>query len=163
MSATATKTRKIISPEASISRLQRQLADKAAADWRRWSVAVADNGEFPEVTDLLSAASALGITDPVSAIRDDAQAITDARSAVRNASNCEQAAADMLAPFDGNPDAILAAIENAKAEIARLQAIFQNACDQCGASYARSVLHRVRMTHPRLWPDYEGTGKADLL
>ena len=42
--ATAKTKSKPTTPEESLARLQRQLADKAAADWRSWAVAFADGG-----------------------------------------------------------------------------------------------------------------------
>jgi hypothetical protein len=161
--ATAKTKSKPTTPEESLARLQRQLADKAAADWRSWAVAFADGGEFPEVTDLLSAATAMGIPDAVVALREDADAISEARAAIRNAAACEKTAAEMLETFGGDPDAVLRAIDTAKAEVERLKAIYQNACDQCGASYHRSVLHHARVKHPRIWPNYSDTGFAEGL
>lgn len=154
---------KTTSPEASLARLQRQLADQAASNWRSWAVAVADGGEFPDIADLLSAATALGIPDAVTALREDAQAITDARSAARSAAACEKNAAEMLAPFGGDPDKVLQAIDNAKAEVERLQAIYRDAIDECGAAGHRSVLHHARVKAVRLWPDYMSTGRAETL
>ena len=162
--ATTTKTKsKPASPATSLARLNRELLHQAAADWRRWAIDVADGKGAPDARELLQAAAALSIQDPATALQDDSDAIVEARAAARNAAACEKTAAEMLAPFGGDPDAVLRAIDTAKAEVERLKAIYQNACDQCGASYHRSVLHHARVKHPRIWPNYSDTGFAEGL
>lgn len=160
MPATATK-KKSASP--SLARLNRELLGAAAADWRAWAIAIADGEDAPDARELLGAAAALSIQDPATALQDDAQAITDARVAARIAADCEKNAAEMLAPFGGDPDAVLRAIDTAKAEVERLQAIYRDACDDCGAAHYRSTLHRARVKASRIWPDYNLTGKAEVI
>jgi hypothetical protein len=162
MPATATK-KKSASPATSLTRLNHELLHQAASDWRRWALAIADGEGAPDARELLGAAAALSIQDPATALQDDAQAITDARVAARIAAACEKNAAEMLAPFGGDPDAVLRAIEAAKLEIERLQAIFRDACDDCGAAHYRATLHRARVKASRIWPDYNLTGKAEVL
>jgi hypothetical protein len=150
---------KTASPEKQLAKLRKQMASQAASNWQKWAIAVADDeGDFPPVADLLAAASALDIDDAVAALRADADAIIEARVAARNAAACKQIAVDMLAPFGGDTDKVLQAIENAKAEVERLQAIYRNACDDCGAAYYRSTVHHCRVKHPRVWPNYNDTG-----
>ena len=158
MTAKTTKT-KTASPEQQLAKLRKQMATQAASSWQKWAIAVADDaGEFPPVADLLAAARELGIDDAVAALRADADAIVEARVAARTAAACKQTATEKLAPFGGDPDKVLQAIDAAKAEVERLQAIYRDACDDCGAAYWRSVVHRCRVKHPRVWPNYNDTG-----
>jgi len=163
MPATATKTKKPISPEASLARLNHELLHQAAADWRRWAIAVADGEGAPDARELLGAAAALSIQDPATALQDDSDAIVEARAAARNAAACEKTATETLAPFGGDPDAVLRAIEAAKLEVERLQTIYRDVCDDCGAAYWRSVVHRKRVGHPRVWPNYNDSGIGENL
>jgi hypothetical protein len=163
MPTAAASKKKTTSPEASLARLQRQLADKAAADWRSWAVAVADGGDFPDVRDLLSAATALGIPDAVVALRDDAQAITDSRIAIDNIAVCEANAAALLEPYGGRVDKLEAAIVEAKREVERLADILDRASDAPGRSFYVNSLHHTRVKHSRLWPTYNATGRAENL
>jgi cytochrome c556 len=162
MPATATK-KKSASPATSLARLNHELLHQAAADWRRWAIAVADGEGAPDARELLQAAAALSIQDPATALQDDSDAIVEARAAARIAADCEKNAAEMLAPFGGDPDAVLRAIDTAKAEVERLQAIYRDACDDCGAAHYRATLHRARVKASRIWPDYNLTGKAEVL
>jgi hypothetical protein len=164
MPTTATKPKpKAETAAQSLARLNQQLRNQSIADWQRWAVQIADGGSPPDGRELLAAASALGIDDPAAALEDDSAAIFEARAAARNEAACEAVYAEMIAPFGGDPDKILAAIEAARAEVERLQAVYRNAIDQCGASYYRSRVHNVRVNHTRIWPDYANTGKAEEL
>ena len=162
--ATTTKTKsKPASPATSLARLNRELLHQAAADWRRWAIDVADGKGAPDARELLQAAAALSIQDPATALQDDSDAIVEARAAARNAAACEKTAAEMLAPFGGDPDAVLRAIDTAKLEIERLQGIYRDVCDDCGAAYWRSVVHRKRVGHQRVWPNYNDSGIGENL
>jgi hypothetical protein len=159
MPAAAAAKTKTASPEQQLAKLRKQMAAQAASNWQKWAIAVADDaGDFPPVADLLAAARELGVDDAVAALRADADAIVEARVAARNAATCKATAVEMLAPFGGDPDKVLQAIEAAKAEVERLKAIYLNACDDCGASFYRSTVHRCRINHPRVWPNYNDTG-----
>lgn len=159
---TATK-KKSASPAASLAKLNHELLRQSAADWRLWAIDIADGKNAPDARELLGAAAALSIQDPATALQDDSDAIVEARAAARNAAACEKTATEMLAPFGGDPDAVLRAIDTAKAEVERLQAIYRDACDQCGAAHYRSTLHRARVKASRIWPDYNLTGKAEVI
>jgi len=157
VAATKTKTNPI-TPAESLRRVSKQLTAQASADWRTWAIAIANGESAPDGRDLLAAAAALGIDDPAVAIQADADAILEARVAARNAAACKQTAVEMLAPFGGDPDKVLQAIEAAKAEVERLNGIYLNACDDCGAAYYRATVHRCRIKHPRVWLNYNDTG-----
>ena len=163
MAATATKTKKIKSPAESLRTLTAEILRQSAADWRRWAIALADGQSAPDGRELLAAAAALAIPDAAAALQDDSDAIVEARAAARNTATCEKTAAEMLAPFGGDPDAVLRAIDTAKAEVERLQTIYRDACDQCGAAYWRSVVHRKRVGHQRVWPNYNDSGVGENL
>jgi hypothetical protein len=159
---TATK-KKSASPATSLARLNHELLHQAAADWRRWAIDIADGKSAPDARELLQAAAALSIQDPATALQDDSDAIVEARAAARNAAACEKTATETLAPFGGDPDAVLRAIEAAKLEVERLQTIYRDVCDDCGAAYWRSVVHRKRVGHPRVWPNYNDSGIGENL
>jgi len=163
MPATATKTKKIKSPAEKLRTLTADILRQSAADWRRWAIALADGQDAPDGRELLGAAAALSIQDPATALQNDSDAIVEARAAARNAATCEKTAAEMLAPFGGDPDAVLRAIDTAKAEVERLQTIYRDVCDDCGAAYWRSVVHRQRVGHQRVWPNYNDSDVGENL
>ncbi len=163
MPATATKKPGNTSPAQALAELDHQLRAQAADDWRRWAVQIADGKPAPDGRQLLTAAAALGITDPAAALHADAEAITAVRNATRTAADCEATAADLLAPYGGNHQKLLLAIATAKAEAERLETIYRQTCDGCGAAYYRSVVHMAHAKHTRIWPDYMATGTAETL
>jgi hypothetical protein len=160
---TAATKNKTATPAESLRNLNRDIHKQSAADWRRWAVAVADGQGAPDGRELLAAAAALSIPDAAAALQDDADAIVEARAAIRSAAACEAMAVQMLAPFGGDPNGVLRAIDAAKLEVERLEALYRHAADDCGAAYHRSVVHRARVKHPRIWPNYSDTGFAEGL
>ena len=154
MPATATKPKKIKSPAERLRTLAADIRAESAAEWRRWAIALADGQSAPDGRELLAAAAALAIPDAAAALQADADAINQARAALRSAAACVEAAAELLAPFGGNPVGILRAIDHANAEVERLTLLYAHVADECGAAGHRSTLHHLRCRHKLVWASY---------
>jgi hypothetical protein len=164
MPAAAAAKPKTASPEQQLAKLRKQMAAQAASNWQRWAVAVADDaGDFPPVADLLAAARELGVDDAVAALRADADAIVEARTAAANVELCKATTDKLLAPWDGSLDKLEAAIAEAKREVERLAEIHGNAADGCSRSFWVNILHRAHVGHPRIWPTYPTAGEGKAL
>jgi hypothetical protein len=157
---TNTKSKKPKTPAESLRNMKHDIVAEAAADWRRWAVALADDEGAPDGRELMAVAAALQIQDPVNELRAAADAIIEVRVANRGAAACEQALAEMLAPFGGDYQKLNAAVEAAKAEVDRLKDIAYTVYNQCNIFHYRSMVHQARMRHKWLWPGYHDTGKV---
>jgi hypothetical protein len=147
----------------SLAKLNCQLQEQATADWRRWAVQIASGDSLPDMRELVSAASALGIDDPAAAMQDDSEAVAEVRRAAKNIALCQQTADTLLEPWGGSLDKLDAAIVSAQRELERLKEIRGRAADGCSRCYWVDLKHNVCRKHPRLWPEYTVTGEAEVL
>lgn len=144
-----------------LARLNRQLRDQATADWRRWAADIATGGSPPDMREMLAAAQALGIDDPAAALHDDSEAIAEVRRATENLKLCQRTTDELLEPWGGSLAKLEAAVAAAKREVERLTEILGRAADGCSRSYWVDTAHHARLKHPRIWPSYAATGKAE--
>jgi hypothetical protein len=156
MPTTATK-KKPATPAESLRELNSDIRAESAADWRRWAIALADGEGAPGGRELLAAAAALKIQDPANELQAAADAILEVRVMTRGLATCEKQLAEMLAPFDGDFQKLLQAVEVAKAEVERLQGIAYTVYNQANRGYYTSCIHQARRRHPHVWPDCNET------
>jgi hypothetical protein len=162
--ATATKTKpKPATPAESLRNLNDDIRAGAAADWKRWAVALADGQGAPDGRELVNVAAALKIQDPANQLQAAADAIIEVRTATRGVAICEQTVADLLAPYGGDLAKLLAAVDAAKAEVERLQGIAYTVGNAANRGFYTSMAHHARLRHPNVWPAYERTGTAEEL
>jgi hypothetical protein len=162
MTTAAPKSKKK-SPAEAIRDIGRDLRAQAAADWKRWAVELADGQGAPDGRELVNVAAALQIQDPANALEAAAAAVVEARTMQRGLASCEQALTEMLAPFGGSYEKLIAALDRAKAEVERLREIAYVVENQGGRGFYTGTLHSIRQQHPLLWPAYMETGKAEAL
>ena len=146
----------------SLRDLNNELRAESAADWRRFAIALADGQGFPGGRELLAVASALKIQDPANELQAAADAILEVRVMTRGLATCERQLAEKLAPYGGDFQKLLQAIEVAKSEVERLQGIAYDVYNQGNRGYYTSTIHQARRRHPHVWPDSE-TGKVEVL
>jgi hypothetical protein len=162
MTTAAPKSKKK-SPAEAIRDIGRDMRTQAAADWRRWAIALADGEGAPDGRELVNVAAALKIIDPANELQAAADAILEVRVMQRGLADCERHMVEILDPFGGQLAKLLAAVEAAKAELERLQGIAYTVGNAGGRSYYTSTIHQARLRHPHVWPDYAVNGKAEAL
>jgi hypothetical protein len=114
--ATATKTtKKPATPAESIRNLTVDVTTEAAADWRKWAIALADGEGAQEGREPVAAAAALRIPDPANVLQAATDAILEVRTATRGLADVEKFMADLLAPYDGDAQKLFAAVDAAMA------------------------------------------------
>jgi hypothetical protein len=161
---TATKSKsKPATPAESLRNMRHDIRAGAAADWRRWAVALANGEGAPDGRELIAVAAALGIQDPANELQAAADAIIEVRVMQRGLADCERHMVEILAPFGGSLDKLLAAVDRARAELERLQGIAYVVGNQGNRGYYTSAMHHARLRHPHLWPRYMETGKGETL
>jgi hypothetical protein len=157
----ATKSKsKPSTPAEAIRNIGRDIRTAAAAEWKRWAIALADGEGAPDGRELVNVAAALQIPDPANALEAAAAAVLEVRVMQRGLADCERALTELLAPYGGQLAKLLAAVEAAKVELERLQGIAYVVGNQGNRSYYTSTIHQARMRHPHIWPGYEATGRA---
>lgn len=134
-----------------ISRKLRAVAARHRDNWRKWATDMADGKSEPTAGDVVEAAIYLGIADPAEALERDADIIREVRAADAAVERCEAARAERLAPFGGDPEKILAALEVAKAEVSRLTELYDAATWPHAWTY-KARASKLRNDRPDLFP-----------
>lgn len=158
-----TPKKKPATPAEAIRDIGRDISAQAAADWKRWAIALADGEGAPDGRELVTVAAALRIIDPANELQAAGDAIVEVRTMQRGLADCERHMVEILAPFGGSLDKLLAAVDAAKAELERLEGLAYTVGNGANRGYYTGTLHSIRQRHPNLWPAYMETGKAENL
>jgi hypothetical protein len=158
-----TPKKKPATPAESLRDIGHDIRTEAAADWKRWAVELANGEGAPDGRDLVAAAAALKIIDPANELQAAADAILEVRVMARGLADCERHMVEILLPFGGSLDKLLAALDRAQAEVDRLKDIAYTVGNQGNRSFYTSTIHQARLRHPHVWPDYAVNGKAEVL
>jgi hypothetical protein len=161
--AAPTPKKKPATPAEAIRDIGRDIRTQAAADWKRWAIALADGEGAPDGRDLVAAAAALKIIDPANELQAAADAIIEHRVMLNGLAAVERHLVELLEPYGGKYENLLAAVDAAKAELERLQGLAYTVGNGANRGYYTGTLHSIRQRHPNLWPAYMETGKAETL
>ena len=129
----------------------RQMQEKALANWRSWVEKVANGGTLPSSDELLGAAAVLGIADAANTFEADVSALAEMAVWRNGFAKSAEALEELLKPYGGNRDKLLAEFERAKDEVARLKDLLYDVDNSCGRGYWVSEAARLRRNNPRLF------------
>lgn len=135
-----------------IGKRLRAVTARHRSNWRQWAADLADGKPEPTAADVVEAAAHLGIADPAEQLEHDSAIIREVRAAEATVERCEASRVERLAPFDGDVEKVRAAIDAAKAEVARLAEILDNATWPHGWTY-KARADRLRRDNPHLFTE----------